>query len=92
MQGIVCKVIGHNRGREEKVGKLEMMSSEESDCDTHSGSDNEDCVTSMFINPPLQWRNDKVTALFKSLDGKTRKNQSRRSQEMIQQRIVNWCS
>ena len=41
--------------------KLEMMSSEESDCDTHSGSDNEDGVTSMFIKHPLPWRNDKVT-------------------------------
>ena len=37
------------------VMKLEMMSSEESDCDTHSGSDNEDGVTSMFIKHPLPW-------------------------------------
>ena len=82
------------------VMKLEMMSSEESDCDTHSGSDNEDGVTSMFIKHPLPWRNDKVTAPFKSLDGKTRKNQSRRSQQMMQQHCwlaitapkSSWCS
>ena len=47
------------------VMKLEMMSSEESDCDTHSGSDNEDGVTSMFIKHPLPWRNDSHSSFQK---------------------------
>ena len=68
------------------IMKLEMMSSEESGCD--SGSDHEDGVTSMFIKHPLPWRSNKITALFKSLDGKARKRQSRRGQQMMQQRTV----
>ena len=67
------------------VMTVEMMSSEESDAG--SGSD-DDGVTSMFIKHPLLWRNDKVSSLFKSLGHKVRKGQSKRSQQMTQERVV----
>ena len=72
------------------VMTVEMMSSEESDAG--SGSDDDDGVTSMFIKHPLLWRSDKVSSLFKSLDHKVCKGQSKRSQEMTQERVVGLSS
>ena len=65
------------------VMNMAMMSSEESDA--ASGDDENICI---FIKHPLPWRNDKVSSLFKSLDRKASKGQSKRSTQMTQQRIL----
>ena len=67
----------------EAVMSTEMMSSEESDAG--SNSDNESSST--LCKCPLPYRNEKVS-FFKSLDHKVTKGQSKRSQQMTQNRTA----
>lgn len=66
------------------VFTVEMMSSEES----AAGSDSDDDSVSTFIKHPLPWRCEKVSSLFKSLDHKAQKGQSKRSKQMTQDRSI----
>ena len=68
----------------EAVMSTEMMSSEESDAG--SNSDNES--SSALCKRPLPWRNEKVSSFFKSLDHKVTKGQSKRSQQITQNRTA----
>jgi len=77
---------GEEKKKWEVVMRLDVMSSEESD----SGSDSDG--QNMFIKHPLPWRSDKVNSLFKSLDHKVLKGQSKRSQKMTQSRITGFSS
>ena len=65
---------------------VDLMSSEESESDYDD--ENERCgdIRFGFIVRPLPWRSDRVTNFVLSLDQKFYKNQTKRSQMMMQKR------